>query len=278
MPAKSPVEREMTARVAIVDRVEAGQGPLVVLVHSSVSGARQWRRLMADLEDRFRLVAVNLFGYGSTPAWSGPNKQTLEDQATLVEAALPDRDGRLCLVGHSFGASVAMRAAAKLGDRVARLVLLEPNPFYLLKRHGRQEAFAEIATLRSRVKKAGAAREWTAAAESFADYWGGAGTWTAMPEARRAAFAEALRPNLHEWDAVMGEATALDDWAEMLPQETLVVSARRTVRPIREIVELLREACPAWRYRELAEGGHMAPLTHPDLINPIVAAFLDGRG
>ena len=45
-----------------VDYLEAGSsGPLVMLVHSSVSGARQWRRLMDDLKDQFRVRAVNLF-------------------------------------------------------------------------------------------------------------------------------------------------------------------------------------------------------------------------
>jgi pimeloyl-ACP methyl ester carboxylesterase len=45
-----------------VDFVEAGSaGPVAVLVHSSVSGARQWRRLMDDLKDRFRVRAVGLF-------------------------------------------------------------------------------------------------------------------------------------------------------------------------------------------------------------------------
>ena len=47
------------------DFLEAGSaGPVVMLVHSSVSGARQWRRLIDDLKDRFRVRAVNLFGYG----------------------------------------------------------------------------------------------------------------------------------------------------------------------------------------------------------------------
>ena len=53
-----------------VDYLEAGSfGPVVVLVHSSVSGARQWRRLMDDLKGDFRVRAVNLFGYGKTPSW-----------------------------------------------------------------------------------------------------------------------------------------------------------------------------------------------------------------
>ena len=50
-----------------VDYLEAGSsGPFVILVHSSVAGARQWRRLMEDLKGRFRVRAVNLFGYSET--------------------------------------------------------------------------------------------------------------------------------------------------------------------------------------------------------------------
>ena len=61
-----------------------------MLVHSSVSGARQWRRLMDDLKTDFHVRAVNLFGYGKTPPWSIEAPQSLEDQARLVETALPD--------------------------------------------------------------------------------------------------------------------------------------------------------------------------------------------
>ena len=113
-----------------VDYLEAGSsGHMVMLVHSSVSGARQWRRLMDDLKDQFRVRAVNLFGYGKTPSWSAEATQTLSDQARLVEAALPPDAGEIYLVGHSFGGSVAMKVAARLQGRVTKLVLLETNPF-----------------------------------------------------------------------------------------------------------------------------------------------------
>jgi pimeloyl-ACP methyl ester carboxylesterase len=72
-----------------VDFLEAGSGPLVMLVHSSVSGARQWRGLMDDLKSHFQVRAVNLFGYGKTPPWPAETRQSLTDQARLVEAALP---------------------------------------------------------------------------------------------------------------------------------------------------------------------------------------------
>jgi pimeloyl-ACP methyl ester carboxylesterase len=51
------------------DYLEAGSGPIVMLLHSSVSGARQWRRLVDDLKDDFQVRAVNLYGYGKTPPW-----------------------------------------------------------------------------------------------------------------------------------------------------------------------------------------------------------------
>jgi pimeloyl-ACP methyl ester carboxylesterase len=258
-----------------VDFIEAGTaGPVVMLVHSSVSGARQWRRLMEDLKDRFRVRAVNLFGYGNTPPWPAEKTQSLDDQARLVEAALPADAGEIYLVGHSFGGSVAMKAAARLSGRVARLVLLETNPFYLLAQFGRIDAFTEALELRNCVKKFGALGEWATAAEIFANYWGGAEAWREMSLERRTAFAEALKPNYFEWDAVMNEATSVEQWATLLPSATLLVYDPGTVLPIREIAAILHRACPSWTYTEVPGAGHMAPLTRPELINPTVRSFL----
>ena len=258
-----------------VDYLEAGSsGPMVMLVHSSVSGARQWRRLMDDLKNRFRVRAVNLFGYGKTPPWPADEIQTLNDQARLVEAAIPPGVGEIYLVGHSFGGSVAMKVAARLADSVAKLVLLETNPFYLLAQAGRMDAFAEAMELRNCIKNFGARNEWATAAEKFADYWNGAGTWREMSFDRRVAFSEALKPNFFEWDAVMNETTPTEQWASLLPERTLLVCDPGTVLPIREITAILRRSCRSWAYEEVPGAGHMAPLTRPDLVNPLVASFL----
>lgn len=258
-----------------VDFVEAGSfGPVVMLVHSSVSGARQWRRLMDDLKDRFRVRAVNLFGYGKTPPWPAERLQSLDDQARLVEAALPANADKVYLVGHSFGGSVAMKVAARLAGRTAKLVLLETNPFYLLAHSGHVEAFAEAMDMRNCIKKFGALDEWMTAAERFADYFGGAGTWQDMPLQRRITFAEALKPNFFEWDAVMNETTSAEQWCMLLPRATLLVCDPDTILPIREIAAVLRRSCPGWAYTEVRGAGHMGPLTRPDLINPIVDSFL----
>jgi len=110
-----------------------------------------------------------------------------------------------------------MKVAARLTGRVAKLVLLETNPFYLLAQAGRMDAFAEAVELRNYIEKFGALGEWTIAAEKFADYWNSAGTWQEMSFDRRIAFSEALKPNFFEWDAVMNETTPAEHWAALLP-------------------------------------------------------------
>src|SRR5262249_11757222 len=145
---------------------------------------------------------------------------------------------------------------------------------YLLKQNGRTEAFLESRSLRDHVKCFGALGDWRTVAEQFADYWLGDGSWHAMPEPRRIAFAESLPPNFHEWDAVMDEETPVEAW-KTLAARTLVVSDRGTRLPIREIVGLFAKACPHWSFRSIPEGGHMAPLTRPEIVNPTIREFLD---
>jgi len=59
-----------------------------------------------------------------------------------------------------------------------------------------------------------------------------------------------------------------------LPPETLLMSFAETVRPSREIVEVLSDGCPRWQAVTINEGGHMGPLTHPQLVNPVIRDFL----
>ncbi len=95
----------------IVDYIEAGKGEAVVVLYSTVSGNRQWKKLFDRLRDQYHIAALYLFGYGTTDMWSSDKPQTLTDQAELIHQLIPSDGKNFSLAGHSFGASVAMMAA-----------------------------------------------------------------------------------------------------------------------------------------------------------------------
>lgn len=256
-----------------IDYSDAGSGEPVVLVHSSVSGNRQWKRLAQDLQPHFRVMAVNLFGYGETSAWKEDATQTIADQAGLVLSLVRDVPGPVRVVGHSFGGSVACKAAAMLGRRASHLFLFEPTLFHLLAQNGRQEAYAEARTLRDFIKAHGKKDDWAAVAERFVDYWIGDGGWAAMPPERRLAYMQLLRPNYYEWDCLETDRTTIEELAR-IPAKAMIAYTPDARRPSREIAQLFEEKCPDWSVVRTAEGGHMAPLTHPYVVNPLIADFL----
>lgn len=62
-----------------IDFTDDGAGHPVILIHSSVSGNHQWRKITEVLKDRYRVLAINLFGYEHTSPWTSNSPQTLLD-------------------------------------------------------------------------------------------------------------------------------------------------------------------------------------------------------
>ena len=100
-------------------------------------------------KDRYRVIAVNLFGYGNTSPWPAARPLTAADQAELVAAAAALAPEPVALVGHSLGGAVALEAAAQLGDRVRVVIVFEPILFGHLEAHGPADAYDEIASWRA---------------------------------------------------------------------------------------------------------------------------------
>jgi len=255
------------------DFIEDGHGSAVMLIHSTVAGNKQWRKLIEYLSPQYRVIAPNLFGYGSSPKWLKKRNQTLSDQVDLLRGFF-DENESISIVGHSFGGSVAMMAAKEYAEKIKKLVLIEPNPFYLLENHSDPDSYQEALNLRDIIKTNAAKETWGQAAQQFADYWNGSGTWKQMDEPRREKFAEALKPNFHEFDCVINEITTLEEWREILPLNTHILFSEQTVNSIRKIVTIFEETMPSWIFHSYGEGTHMAPLTHPNIINPIIHKIL----
>lgn len=257
----------------VIDFVDEGSGPPVLLAHSSVSGNRQWKRLIELLKPRYRVIAPNLMGYGGTTPWTVDGTQTLRDAAAVLLAVADGLDGPLRLVGHSWGGGVALRAASVLGDRVSHLAVFEPMVPNLLRLHGRNAAAAEAQGLRDDVKRFGGKGAWEALARRFIDFFNGDGAWAAMPEDRRRLVVAQIQPNYYEWDSI-DEPQRAETFATVTAR-TLLMRCAGGRLVTHDTVEVLRETFPRWSFVEVGEGGHMAPLSRPDLVNPVLAGFLD---
>ncbi|MEX2128588.1 MAG: alpha/beta hydrolase [Xanthobacteraceae bacterium] len=257
-----------------VDYVEAGSGPAVLLVHSSASGNRQWRRLTDDLKDRYRVIALNLFGYGQTSKWPEDRPQTLADQAALITAVAGLAPERVALVGHSLGGAVAFEAALQLGPRLRTLVVFEPILFYLLHDLGEREAFAEISAIRTGFVEHGTKGDWNAVGELFVDYWSGKGAWAATPEDRKSGIISMLAPVMREWEMVGSQGRPIAEWGA-ISAPVHILRAADTRRTTGTVAALLARTHPNWRLHDVAAGGHMAPIARPDLVNPLIARVLD---
>ena len=77
---------------------------------------------METFSASFAARVINLRGCGQTAVWPAYETQTLDRQANLVEAIIPAGAGAVSLIGHSYGGSVVMMAALRMGKRVETIV------------------------------------------------------------------------------------------------------------------------------------------------------------
>jgi pimeloyl-ACP methyl ester carboxylesterase len=88
----------------------------------------------------------------------------------------------------------------------------------------------------------------------------GAEAWRRLPEAARDTAVRTAAKVAAEWRLMF----AVEDDLEAIggiEASTLLVCGGRTRSPARQVVELLHQAHP--RRHEIADAGHMSPLTHP---------------
>jgi pimeloyl-ACP methyl ester carboxylesterase len=107
-------------------RIE-GRGRPVVLLHDAMGAKAPWRALVERMNRGHRMIETDLQG-STTPG--APDSFALKRDVALVESVL--RVGllpgeRFHLVGHAYGAAVALRIAQARPQRLHSLTLFEPK-------------------------------------------------------------------------------------------------------------------------------------------------------
>jgi pimeloyl-ACP methyl ester carboxylesterase len=251
--------------------LEAGRGPLVLLLHGFPDTAHTWdRAIPAIAEAGFRAVAPFMRGYHPTaiPADAAYDGDTLgKDIASLVEAL---GEQSAIVVGHDWGASGAYCCAGLYPERVKKLVVFAiPHPGSFKPTPTLLWAIRHFAVLRRKNAVAKVSRDDFAYVDHLVARWSPA--WKAIPP-EETAHVKAVFREPGCLDAALGYYRAVGfrqpaGYKKQITVPTIAFAGEHDIIPPR-----LYEKARHW-YTSSYEvvqvpGGHFMHREHPDHVIP----------
>lgn len=252
-----------------------GSGPRSALaIHCTLAHSGAWRGLAAALGDMLTLHAFDLPCHGKSGDWDGQGD--MHDTATAMARAVLDEmgPGPHDLMGHSFGATVALRLAAEDPDNVRTLTLFEP--VFMAPAMADDPGFTtSYKDLMRPFYAALEAGDKMRAARLFNRAWGDHTVWATIPEATRQYMADRIHFVRHS--------------APFLERDSAGLLAPGVMAAAKMPVLLLRGALSDWAAptnaaiaRRLPGAtdvvlpgvGHMAPISEPQIVADAIRAFL----
>jgi pimeloyl-ACP methyl ester carboxylesterase len=235
-----------------------GAGSGIVLVHAGVADRHLWDGIAPALTSTHTVARFDMRGYGDSPAPT-TSYAPADDLVAVMDHAGLDR---AVLVGSSFGALVAMMAAAAHPDRVTALALLAPP----LPGHDWSAPLRAYFEAEEEALEAG---DIDRAVALNLETWvrGPARRWTDRTRALAEGIRPALRTSLvnqaamdeHSLDGDEPLAVALPGFAIA----TVVAVGEADQPDFVAIAERIAATVPGGRLVRLADVGHLIPLEAP---------------
>ena len=246
-------------QIAIPHRVWHPQATRAVLMlHCSLAHAGAWGALADHLPER-QLIAPDQAGHGRQPGWDGV--QDLHD--LTCQDALELAPERFDLVGHSFGATVALRIALRHPARVRSLTLIEP-PLFVAARQAGDARYAPHHARHRRIEQLILEGQRQAALEAFHADWGNGATLADLPLRTvdymrdRIHLIAAQGPVLNEDGAGLLAPGGL----EALTMPVMLLEGAMSPDIVGAIHDALAARIPSARRVAVVGAGHMLPITH----------------
>jgi len=266
-----PVEHLTVSGIGVA-YLDEGKGPCALLGHCSSASHKEWLPLIETLKEDWRVLAPDFIGYGQSDPWPIDKPFSIEADVKVLLGLAKKTRRPLHLVGHSYGAALALEAARKLGPRAKSLTLVEPVSFHLLRLENHPE-WKEVEKLGISVLDPVAKGDDRKAAAAFMSYWLGRWRWWLSPERFKNAIATTIPKVALEFSIAIDAQTTLADYAE-ITAPTLLIVGGKTRSPTRAVVELLGSALPNAKVQVLKGAGHMSPFTHPAELNRMILDHL----
>lgn len=104
--------------------LEAGQGPLIVLVHGYTGSKENWLPVMRGLAENHRVIAVDLPGWGESTPKPGADYGPVAQSRRLAAFLQAQEQPAALLVGHSMGGMVSGLMTAEHPELVERITFM----------------------------------------------------------------------------------------------------------------------------------------------------------
>ncbi|MCV2874279.1 alpha/beta hydrolase [Defluviimonas sp. WL0050] len=248
-----------------------GTGPRPALaVHCSLASSNAWAGVAERLADRITLTAFDLPGHGRSADWTGAGD--FLTRATQIAASFVEEP--LDLIGHSFGAVVALRLAIAAPDAFRTLTLIEPVLFAATKGEPVWEEHLQNDALFEQMMEVG---DREAAARAFTAMWGTGVDWQAMDDRNRRELTDRIhligagRPALFEDSGGILAPDAL----ESLDMPVLLIRGEASPPIIERIAENIAARLPDVGIATVPGAAHMVPITHPAQTAGLIGVNLD---
>jgi 3-oxoadipate enol-lactonase len=242
-----------------------GEGPPIVFSHGFLMDHRMFAPQVADLADVFRVITWDARGFGATEFDGSPF--TYWDAARDVFGLL-DVLGieRAVLAGMSQGGYLSLRAALLQPDRVRALVLIDTQaPPESADKIAEYRAMIATWSEHGYVEELASMVAWLILGdEVLADIW--KARWREMDPRRLAPAGVALL-----------DRDDISDRLEELAMPVLCIHGSEDLAiPVARAHEICAAVSDCRGVVEVPGAAHAANLTHPDLVNPPLRAFLEG--
>ena len=234
----------------------------VALIHAALGKAGAWRGFLDALGSDVSPLLIELPGHGLAEDWD--ESRDFADQA--LELALEELPtDPVPIIGHSFGAVLALRLAVERPYRVSSLVLIEPVFFAAAKgRWGHDKAMRDMEPF---YKKLSAAQIATAVRE-FHAIWGDGRDWGDLPTETRAYIMNRIKLVPAGDSLLMEDVPGLlrPGRLEALEMPVTFVDGGASHPVIADIISELGDRIPDAEWVTVPEAGHMVPVTHPAMV------------
>ncbi len=245
-----------------------GEGAPTLMIHCALSRHEMLLPLAESIGGRVTLF--DMPGHGRSADWDGQ----AEYQGLITEIAAGLCEGPTHVIGHSFGATAALRLAVERPDLVSRLTLIEPVYFAAAK--GTDAHQVHKGVFRPFVGAMLMGDE-DRAAEIFNGLWGDA-DWADLSPRRRQYLTDRIHLVVAGGGAIEEDADGITSSERLAEVQVPVTLIRGADSPavIAAIHEALVSRISGASDHVVGSAAHMLPATHVDEVAAIIRAAEQG--